>query len=162
MNRVLLIGRLTGKPELRYTGSNLPFARFSLAVNRSFSNAQGQRDTDFINIIVWRKQAENVCNFLDKGSLVSVEGRIQTGSYDDKDGNKRYTTDVVADAVQFLESKSQSQNRVSNSSNNEPTPYDYQNNYSNDNGTPMNDINIDNDPFADFGDSVSIDDNFLD
>ncbi|MCI8545362.1 MAG: single-stranded DNA-binding protein [Bacilli bacterium] len=154
MNRVVLIGRLTGKPELRYTGSNLPYARFSLAVNRSFSNAQGQRDTDFINIIVWRKQAENVCNFLDKGSLVSVEGRIQTGSYDDKDGNKRYTTDVVADAVQFLESKSQSQNRSSNSSN-EPTPYDYQ-------SEPMNDINIDNDPFADFGDSVSIDDNFLD
>lgn len=158
MNRVVLIGRLTGKPELRYTGSNLPYARFSLAVNRSFSNAQGQRDTDFINIIVWRKQAENVCNFLDKGSLVSVEGRIQTGSYDDKDGNKRYTTDVVADAVQFLESKSQSQNRGSSSSNNfnnEPTPYDYQ-------SEPMNDINIDNDPFADFGDSVSIDDNFLD
>ncbi|MCI9233114.1 MAG: single-stranded DNA-binding protein [Bacilli bacterium] len=154
MNRVVLIGRLTGKPELRYTGSNLPYARFSLAVNRSFSNAQGQRDTDFINIIVWRKQAENVCNFLDKGSLVSVEGRIQTGSYDDKDGNKRYTTDVVADAVQFLESKSQSQNRSASSSN-EPTPYDYQ-------GEPMNDINIDNDPFADFGDSVSIDDNFLD
>lgn len=161
MNRVVLIGRLTGKPELRYTGSNLPYARFSLAVNRNFSNAQGERQTDFINIVVWRKQAENVCNYLDKGSLVSVEGRIQTGSYDDKDGNKRYTTDVVADAVQFLESKSQSQNRSNNSSN-EPTPYDYQNNYSSGNDTPMNDINIDNDPFADFGDSVSIDDNFLD
>ncbi len=161
MNRVVLIGRLTGKPELRYTGSNLPYARFSLAVNRNFSNAQGQRETDFINIVVWRKQAENVCNFLDKGSLVSVEGRIQTGSYDDKDGNKRYTTDVVADAVQFLESKAQNQNRVANGSN-EPTPYDYQNNYSSGNMEPMNDINVDNDPFADFGDSVSIDDNFLD
>lgn len=154
MNRVMLIGRLTGKPELRYTGSNLPYARFSLAVNRNFSNAQGQRETDFINIVVWRKQAENVCNFLDKGSLVSVEGRIQTGSYDDKDGNKRYTTDIVADSVQFLESKSQSQNRMNNM-NEGSSPYDYQN-------TPMNDINIDNDPFADFGDSVSIDDNFLD
>lgn len=153
MNRVILIGRLTGKPELRYTGSNLPYARFSLAVNRNFSNAQGQRETDFINIVVWRKQAENVCNFLDKGSLVSVEGRIQTGSYDDKDGNKRYTTDVVADAVQFLESKAQSQSRTNSSTG--ASPYDYQN-------EPMNDINIDNDPFADFGDSVSIDDNFLD
>ena len=89
MNRVMLIGRLTAKPELRYTGSNLPFARFSVAVNRTFNNAQGQRETDFINVVVWRKQAENVCNFLNKGSLVSVEGRLQTGSYDDKDGNKR-------------------------------------------------------------------------
>ena len=111
MNRVMLIGRLTAKPELRYTGSNLPFARFSVAVNRTFNNAQGQRETDFINVVVWRKQAENVCNFLNKGSWVSVEGRLQTGSYDDKDGNKRYTMDVVADSVQFLESKSQSQNR---------------------------------------------------
>lgn len=155
MNRVMLIGRITGKPELRYTGSNLPYTRFSLAVNRSFSNAQGQRETDFINIIVWRKQAENVCNFLDKGSLISVEGRIQTGSYDDKDGNRRYTTDIVADSVQFLETRSQSQSRANASNNNAPSPYDYQN-------VPMNDVNVDNDPFADFGDSVSIDDNFLD
>ena len=126
MNRVMLIGRLTAKPELRYTGSNLPFARFSVAVNR-------------------------ICNFLNKGSLVSVEGRLQTGSYDDKDGNKRYTMDVVADSVQFLESKSQSQNREQGS---EMTPYDYQNE------TPN--VDVDNDPFADFGDSVSIDENFLD
>lgn len=154
MNRVMLIGRLTAKPELRYTGSNLPYARFSVAVNRTFSNAQGQRETDFINVIVWRKQAENVCNFLDKGSLVSVEGRIQTGSYDDKDGNKRYTMDVVADSVQFLETRAQSQNR--SQSNNEPSPYDYQNTNS------TNNVDITDDPFADFGDSVSIDDNFLD
>lgn len=151
MNRVMLIGRLTAKPELRYTGSNLPFARFSVAVNRTFNNAQGQRETDFINVVVWRKQAENVCNFLNKGSLVSVEGRLQTGSYDDKDGNKRYTMDVVADSVQFLESKSQSQNREQGS---EMIPYDYQNE------TPN--VDVDNDPFADFGDSVSIDENFLD
>ncbi len=158
MNRVMLIGRLTAKPELRYTGSNVPFARFTLAVNRAFSGANGQRETDFINIVIWRKQAENVCNYLDKGSLVSVEGRIQTGSYDDKDGNKRYTTDVVADSVQFLETKSQSQNR-GQSSMDSSSPYDYQNdtNYAN---TP--DVNVENDPFADFGDSVSIDDNFLD
>ena len=153
MNRVMLIGRLTAKPELRYTGSNLPYTRFSLAVNRNFSNAQGQRETDFINIVVWRKQAENVCNYLDKGSLVSIEGRIQTGSYDDKDGNKRYTTDIVADSVQFLESRSQSQSRSQSSSMPEPTPYDYQ---------ETNTMSAENDPFADFGDSVSIDDSFLD
>ncbi len=149
MNRVMLIGRLTAKPELRYTASNVPFTRFSLAVNRTFSNGNGERETDFLNIIVWRKQAENVCNYLNKGSLVSIEGRIQTGSYDDKDGNKRYTTDIVADSVQFLESKGQS-----NGSSN-VTPYDYQD-------APSNDVNVENDPFADFGDSVSIDDNFLD
>ena len=154
MNRVMLVGRLTTKPELRYTGSNLPYSRFSIAVNRTFNNAQGQREADFINIVVWRKQAENVCNFLNKGSLVSVEGRLQTGSYDDKDGNKRYTMEVVADSVQFLESKSQSQGRSSN----EPSPYDYQN--ANDNNVPG--MNVSDDPFADFGDSVSIDDNFLD
>ncbi len=153
MNRVMLIGRLTAKPELRYTGSNIPYARFSVAINRTFSNSQGQRETDFINVIIWRKQAENVCNFLDKGSLVSVEGRLQSNSYDDKDGNKRYSLDVVADNVQFLESKSQSQNRQN--SNPSVTPYDYQD-------VPMNDVNVDNDPFADFGDSVSIDDSFLD
>ena len=149
MNRVMLIGRLTAKPELRYTASNVPITRFSLAVNRTFSNGNGERETDFLNIIVWRKQAENVCNYLNKGSLVSIEGRIQTGSYDDKDGNKRYTTDIVADSVQFLESKGQS-----NGSSN-VTPYDYQD-------APSNDVNVENDPFADFGDSVSIDDNFLD
>lgn len=150
MNRVLLIGRLTTKPELRYTGSNLPYTKFSIAVNRNFTNNQGQREADFINVTVWRKQAENVCNYLDKGSKVAIEGRIQTGSFDDKDGNKRYTTDVVADNVEFLESKGQSQNKSDGS-----TPYDYQNNSS-------NNVNIEEDnPFAEYGEEVTIDDNFL-
>ena len=154
MNRVELVGRLTAKPELRYTSSNLPFTRFSAAVNRTFTNAQGERDVDFINILAWRKQAENVCNFLDKGSLVSIEGRIQTNNYTDKDGNKRNGFEVVADSVQFLESKSQRQASMSNTSN-EPSPYDYQENNS-------SNVSVDNDPFAEFGDNVSIDDNFLD
>ena len=153
MNRVMLVGRLTAKPELRYTGSNVPYARFSVAINRTFANPQGERETDFINVIVWRKQAENVANFLDKGRLVSIEGRLQTNNYTDKDGNKRYSMDVVADSVQFLESKGQVQNRESN-----VTPYDYQD-------VPTNSVNVEEDPFADFGDnfgdSVSIDDNFL-
>ena len=105
MNRVCLVGRLTAKPELRYTGGNVPYTRFSLAVNRTFNNAQGEREADFINIVVWRRQAENVANYLDKGSRVSIEGRIQTGSYTAQDGNKRYTTDVVADNVQFLDTR---------------------------------------------------------
>ncbi|MDD2435356.1 MAG: single-stranded DNA-binding protein [Bacilli bacterium] len=151
MNRVCLVGRLTIKPELKYTSSNIPFTRFSIAINRTFNNAQGEKETDFINIIVWRKQAENVCQYLDKGSLVSIDGRIQTGSYTDKDGNKRYTTDVVADSVQFLESKGQRENKVTSG----PSPYDYQS------SAPTNNLDIESDPFADFGDSVSIDDNFL-
>ena len=138
MNKVCLIGRLTTKPELRYTNSNLPYTRFSLAVNRNFSNSQGQRETDFINIVVWRKQAENVCNYLDKGSLVSVEGRIQTESYDGQDGNKRYTTDVVADNVSFLESKKTEINSSEKETADETT-----------------------DPFEEFGEQVSIDDDFL-
>lgn len=150
MNRVTLVGRLTAKPELRYTGSNLPYARFTIAVNRTFRNNDGQAEADFISVIVWRKQAENVCNFLDKGRLVSVDGRLQTGSYTDKDGNRRYTTDVVADSVQFLESK----NSRGTDSSADVSPYDYQN-------TPS-EVDVSNDPFADFGDSVSIDDNFLD
>lgn len=150
MNRVCLVGRLTAKPELRYTGGNVPYTRFSLAVNRTFNNAQGEREADFINIVVWRRQAENIANYLDKGSRVSVEGRIQTGSYTAQDGSKRYTTDVVADNVQFLDSRRQSEVRTNT------TPYDYQ-----DAPAPTNDVNVDDDPFADFGDNVSIDDNFL-
>ncbi|MDD3391943.1 MAG: single-stranded DNA-binding protein [Bacilli bacterium] len=155
MNRVELVGRITNKPELRYTSSQLPFTRFTVAVNRTFSNAQGQREADFISIIAWRKQAENVCKYLDKGSLVSIEGRIQTGSYDDKDGNKRYTTEVLADSVQFLESKSQSQGRSQNSNFNNASPYDYQ-----DAGT--NNVDVSSNPFDDFGDNITLDDTTLD
>ncbi len=162
MNSVCLVGRITAKPELRYTGSNVPYTRFTVAVNRTFNNAQGEREADFIGVIVWRRTAENVVNYLDKGSQVSITGRIQTGSFTDKDGNRRYTTDVVADNVQFLDSKRQSEART-----NEPSPYDYQNtnnSYGNYNAPSnnSNSVDVDNDPFADFGDNVSIDDNFLD
>ena len=149
MNKALLVGRITAKPELKYTGSNVAYTRFTVAINRTFSNANGERETDFISVIAWRKQAENVCKYLDKGSQVSVDGRIQTGSFTDKDGNKRYTTDVAADSVKFLDSKGQPKVVEGNSS-----PYDFE-------PTPNN-VNVEDDPFADFGDSVSIDDNFLD
>ena len=153
MNRVCLVGRITAKPELRYTGGNVPYTRFSLAVNRTFNNAQGEREADFINIVVWRRQAENVANYLDKGSQISVEGRIQTGSYTAQDGSKRYTTDVVADNIQFLDSRRSAEARTNNS-----TPYDYQEPKA---PMPTNDVDVADDPFADFGDNVSIDDNFL-
>ncbi len=150
MNRVCLVGRLTAKPELRYTGSNVVYVRFTIAVNRGYNSQQGQPNTDFIGIIAWRRTAENICNYLDKGSMISVEGYIQTGNYTDKDGNKKYTTNIVAETVQFL---SRSQNAVQGVPTASPTPYDYE---------PKNAVNVEEDPFADFGDNVSIDDNFLD
>ena len=102
----MLIGRITTKPELRTTSSGTPYTRFSIAINRQYANENGEKETDFINILVWRKQAENVCNFLDKGSQVAIEGRIQTGNYTDKDGNNRNSFEVVADNIQFLDKKS--------------------------------------------------------
>ena len=152
MNKVVLVGRLTAKPELRYTASNTAYARFSVAVNRPFANADGKRDADFINVVAWRKQAETISKFFDKGNLIALEGRLQTGSYDDKDGNKRYTVDVALDNFEFVESKN-ARAASSDSSNYEPTPYDYQDN----SGAG---VNVESDPFAEFGDSVSIDDNF--
>ena len=154
MNRVELIGRITRDPELRYTSSNIATTRFTLAVNRPFQGQNGEQGTDFINIVVWRKQAENVKKFVSKGSLVAVEGRIQTGSYE-KDGQRIYTTDVVADSVQFLESKAQSQNRQSSDDN--MTPADFVN-------EPMNNSNetdMSDEVFANFGDSIEISDDEL-
>ena len=105
MNRVCLLGRLTAKPELRYTNSNKPYARFTVAVNRQFNNQDGNREADFINVIVWRKQAEVICNYFDKGNQIAIEGRLQTGSYDAQDGTKRTITEIVADEVELLTSK---------------------------------------------------------
>lgn len=106
INRVVLVGRLTKDPELKYTQTGIAVTRFTLAVNRAFSNQQGEREADFISCVAWRKQAENIANYLRKGSLVGVDGRIQTGSYEGQDGKRVYTTEVVADSTQFLEPRS--------------------------------------------------------
>lgn len=105
MNKVFLIGRLTRDPELRYTGNNTAVATFTLAVNRNFTNQSGEREADFINCVVWRKQAENVKKYVHQGTQVAVEGRIQVRSYDDQNGQRRYVTEVVADNVEFLTPK---------------------------------------------------------
>lgn len=105
LNRVILIGRLTKDPELRYTPNGIAVASFTLAVNRPFNNQQGEQEADFIPIVVWRKQAENCANYIGKGSLVAVEGRIQTRTYDGKDGQRRYVTEVIADNVRFLDKR---------------------------------------------------------
>ncbi len=106
INNVTLVGRLTKDPELRYTTSNIAVATFTLAVSRPFTNQQtGDREADFIQCVVWRKQAENLSKFVGKGGLIGVQGRIQTRSYDDKDGSRRYITEVLCDSIAFLESK---------------------------------------------------------
>ncbi len=107
INRVVLVGRLTKDPELKYTPNGIAVATFTLAVNRPFSNQQGEREADFLNIVVWRKAAENVANYLKKGSLAGVDGRIQVRTYE-QEGKRQYFTEIVADSVQFLEPKGSS------------------------------------------------------
>lgn len=107
INRVVLTGRLTRDPEVTVSQSNIPVAKFSLAVNRAFSNANGEREADFINCVAFRKQAENIQQYVKKGQLVGVDGRIQTRNYTNKEGQKVYVTEVVCDSVQFLEPKTQ-------------------------------------------------------
>ena len=157
MNKVFLIGRLTKDPELRYTGSNTPVASFTVAVNRNFTNQSGEREADFIPVVVWRKQAENVKNYLTQGSQVAIDGRIQTRSCDDNQGQRRYVTEVIADNVQFLDTKGSRENSTSNNetSNNNPTPYDF------DPTDEPKTTDVKNDPFADFGANIEISDDDL-
>ena len=150
MNKTFLIGRLTRDPELRYSSSNMAIVNFTIAIDRQFTNKDGQRETDFIRIVAYNKQAENVKKYVTKGALVAVDCRIQTGSYDDKDGKRVYTTDVVADRVQFLDTKNQS-SQIDNSSDN-VTPADFQAESS------VNETNVSDDVFADFGSSIEISD----
>lgn len=104
MNLFMGIGRITKKPELRYTTTNLAIARFNLAINRDTKNKQGEYDTDFINCVAYGKTAELINKYLDKGSQIAIEGKIQTGLYE-KDGKKTYTTDIVVERLTFLEKK---------------------------------------------------------
>ena len=152
MNKAILIGRLTRDPELRYTGSNIPVATFSLAINRTFTNQAGEREADFINIVVWRKQAENVKNYLSQGSQVAVDGRIQSRTYEDQNCQKRYITEVVAENVQFLDSKGSNQNKGNNT--NDVNPYNFVNDNESNN-------EVKNDPFKDFGNEIKIEDDDL-
>ncbi|HDS3905627.1 TPA: single-stranded DNA-binding protein [Staphylococcus aureus] len=109
LNRVVLAGRLTKDPELRSAPNGVNVGTFTLAVNRTFTNAQGEREADFINVVVFKKQAENVEKYLSKGSLAGVDGRLQTRNYENKDGQRVFVTEVVADSVQFLEPKNNNQ-----------------------------------------------------
>ena len=102
INRTVIVGRLVTDPELRYTPNGIASCKFRVAVNRPFKN-EGEQQADFISCVAWRKQAENLANYMKKGNLIGLEGRIQTGSYEGQDGKRVYTTDVVADSIQFLE-----------------------------------------------------------
>ena len=106
INNVVLVGRMTRDAELRYTPSNVAVATFTLAVNRTFKSQNGEREADFINVVMWRQQAENLANWAKKGSLIGVTGRIQTRSYDNQQGQRVYVTEVVAENFQMLESRS--------------------------------------------------------
>jgi single-strand DNA-binding protein len=117
MNHIVLIGRLTRDPELRYTPNGVAVANFDLAVDRPTTNQQGERQTDFIRIVVWQKQAEHCANYLKKGRLVGVEGRLQIRSYETQDGQKRRVAEVVAGYVQFLDRRREEDQSANNTTN---------------------------------------------
>lgn len=125
INRVVLVGRLTKEPEFRVTPSGVQVATFTLAINRTFTNQNGERQADFINCVVFRTPAENVNKYLNKGNLAGVEGRIQTRNYENNEGKRVYVTEVVCDSVQFLEPKSNNQQQ----SHNQPPQYNQQQGY---------------------------------
>jgi single-strand DNA-binding protein len=167
MNRVVLVGRLTKDPELRYTPSGVAIATFTLAVNRAFTNQQGEREADFINCVVWRKPAENVANFLKKGSLAGVDGRVQTRNYEGQDGKRVYVTEVLAESVQFLEPRSANNNndRGYSQGGQENSPYGQgqRNQNQNQNQSQRNQgyTRVDEDPFANDGQPIDISDDDL-
>lgn len=156
MNKVFLVGRLTRDFDLRYGANNTAVARTSIAVDRQFSNQNGEREADFINIVAFGNRAETMKKYLTKGSQIAISGRIQTGSYDASDGRKVYTTDIVIEEFQFLDSKGSRQvenNNTNVNSTNDVTPYDF--------ATESPSNNTETDPFKDFGDKIEIDDSDL-
>ena len=145
INGVVLTGRLTRDVDLRYTQSGDAVGTFNLAVDRRFKNQQGEREADFVQCVIWRKSAENFANFFHKGSLVGIEGRIQTRNYETQQGNRVYVTEVIVENFTFLERKSE-------------------NNYGGNGNLPMpqqTPPSTTNDPFANTGDSIDVNDNDL-
>jgi len=148
MNKVFLVGRLTRDPELRYTASNMATMRCAIAVDRQYVREGEERGADFINIVAFANRAETMKKYLTKGSQIAIDGRIQTGSYDGADGKKVYTTDVIVENFQFLDSKG-SRNMEDAS---EPI----------NNDIPNDDTTSDSsDPFADFGAKIEVSDSEL-
>ncbi|MBC6382382.1 single-stranded DNA-binding protein [Lactiplantibacillus plantarum] len=117
INRSVLVGRLTRDPELRYTNGGAAVATFTIAVNRQFTNQNGEREADFISCVIWRKAAENLTNFTHKGSLIGIDGHIQTRNYENQQGTRIYVTEVVVDNFSLLESRAESEHHQSANSN---------------------------------------------
>lgn len=166
MNRTFLVGRITADPELRTTPNGIATTRITVAVNR-MPNANGERVADFINVVVWRRQAENVAKYCNKGSLVGVEGRLQSRSYDAQDGTRRYVTEVVADNITFLGSRNGSQSNFAPSSDtnasmgNDAFPQDDVAFPTGEEvSTPTVDVS-EEDPFKDYGSEVVLSDDDL-
>lgn len=139
LNRVVLIGRLTRDPELRYTPSGVATTQFTLAVDRPFANGNGEREADFIPVVTWRQLAETCANYLRKGRLTAVEGRMQVRSYENSEGKRVYVTEVIADNVRFLESNRENGRSSSHANENKVDPFS-------DDGKPI-DISNDDLPF---------------
>lgn len=139
MNKVCLIGRITKDPEIRYTANNVAVATFSLAINRTYKNANGEYDADFINCIAFRNTADLLGKYVHKGDQLGIQGHIQTRNYDDKDGKKVYVTEVVVDSLYFLQDKREEKNEEKPVQNEEPV----------------------NDPYKDFGEAIEISDEDL-
>ncbi|MEK4188049.1 single-stranded DNA-binding protein [Paenibacillus sp. FSL L8-0494] len=116
LNRIILIGRLTRDPELRYTPAGVAVTQFTLAVDRNFTGQNGEKEADFIPVVTWRQLAETCANYLRKGRLTAVEGRIQVHNYENNEGKRIYITEVIADNVRFLESNRSNEHGGSNSS----------------------------------------------
>ena len=156
MNKAILIGRLTRDPELRTTPTGRNVCQFAIAVNRTYTSASGEREADFINCVVWDKQAENLSRYQKKGNQIAIEGRIQTRNYDDKDGKRVYVTEILATNISFLDAKGTGS--AGNNLYGMPEP-------------PMTEaevmpermetISVEKDPFEAFGDSIEISDNDL-
>ena len=162
MNKAILIGRLTRDPELRATPAGRNVCQFSIAVNRTFTNANGDREADFINCVVWDKQAENLVKYQKKGNQIAVDGRIQTRNYDDKDGKRVYVTEILANSISFLDSRGASTGNTGsfNNFNNLPEP-PIERNDSVASASNMETVSVEKDPFEAFGDSIEISDNDL-
>src|SRR5690625_3519577 len=159
LNRVVLVGRLTRDPDLRYTPNGVAVANFTVACNRPFSNQQGEREADFINCVVWRRNAENLANYMKKGSMIGVDGRVQTRRFEGQDGKMVFVTEILAENIQFLESKGTSQNRGG-----EPSGFQQnrnQNQFQPNQSQSQNQNQNQEDPFSSSGDPIDISDDDL-
>ena len=160
MNKVMLTGRLVKDPELRRTNTDIPVVQFTLAVNRPYTSREGERQADFISCVIWRAQAENFAKYLRKGSLIGIEGQIQTRTYDDPSGAKRYITEVITERFEFLESKSQNRDGGSLGYN-DVNAYDIPQQSKQGYDLPNNDVDDFEDPFKSIKNSTGVSNNDL-